>query len=55
MDADEDQANEAIQVLIHLRDTVEGVYFSEVLDGLIRALKSGGDHPLLRRWAAENG
>lgn len=55
MDADEQQANETIRVLIHLRDTLEDVHMSEVLDELIKALKAGGDHPLLHRWVEENG
>jgi hypothetical protein len=46
----EEPANEAMRCLIYLRDTVEDVHVSEVLDELVGALRTGGDHPLLQRW-----
>jgi hypothetical protein len=53
VEVDEQRANDAMRGLVHLRDTIEDVYLSEVLDGLVTALRTGKDHPLLLRWATE--
>jgi hypothetical protein len=52
-EAEQQRADDALRMLMVLRDVAEtdgNVADAEMIGGLIHALKTGADHPLLDHW-----
>jgi hypothetical protein len=55
--AEQQRADAALQMLMVLRDVAEAYGHTadaEMIGGLISALKTGGDHPLLDSWSRKS-